>query len=110
VARPRQFFLEDTGGISDIKDPIKGQGLRPPNAASGSVAQRFGGFSHGSSRGSCSCALCDRRTRRGDRREATRTEDKELRGYGDPSLNAEAMALKPAAAKFGLGLYLYHKE
>jgi len=33
----------------------------------------------------------------------------ELRGYGDPSSNAEAMALKRAAAKFGLGLYLYLK-
>jgi hypothetical protein len=33
----------------------------------------------------------------------------ELRGYGDPSSNAEAMALKRAAAKFGLGLYLYQK-
>ncbi len=27
-------------------------------------------------------------------REATRTEDEELKGYGDPSSNAEAMALK----------------
>jgi hypothetical protein len=43
-------------------------------------------------------------------REATRTEDEELRGFGDQSSNAEAMALKRAAAKFGLGLYLYHKE
>jgi hypothetical protein len=34
----------------------------------------------------------------------------ELKGYGDPSSNAEGMALKRAAAKFGLGLYLYHKE
>jgi hypothetical protein len=42
-------------------------------------------------------------------REATGTEDEELRGYGDPSSNAEAMALKRAAAKFGLGLYLYHR-
>jgi hypothetical protein len=33
----------------------------------------------------------------------------ELRGYGDPSSNAEAMALKRAASKFGLGLYLYQK-
>jgi hypothetical protein len=40
-------------------------------------------------------------------REAT--EDEELRGYGDPPSNAEAMALKRAAAKFGLGLYLYSK-
>jgi hypothetical protein len=29
--------------------------------------------------------------------------------YGDPSSKAEAMALKRAAAKFGLGLYLYQK-
>jgi hypothetical protein len=42
-------------------------------------------------------------------REATGTEDEELRGYGDPSSNAEAMALKRAASKFGLGLYLYQK-
>jgi hypothetical protein len=42
-------------------------------------------------------------------REATGTEDEELKGYGDPSSNAEAMALKRAAAKFGLGLYLYQK-
>jgi hypothetical protein len=41
--------------------------------------------------------------------EATSTEDEELKGYGDPSSNAEAMALKRAAAKFGLGLYLYQK-
>ena len=40
-------------------------------------------------------------------REATGTEDEELRGYGDPSSNAEAMALKRAASKFGMGLYLY---
>jgi len=30
--------------------------------------------------------------------------------YGDPSSNAESMALRRAAAKFGLGLYLYSKE
>ncbi len=42
-------------------------------------------------------------------REATGTEDEELKGYGDPSSNAEAMALKRAAAKLGLGLYLYQK-
>jgi hypothetical protein len=42
-------------------------------------------------------------------REATGTEDEELMGYGDPSSNAEAMALKRAAAKFGLALYLYQK-
>lgn len=50
-------------------------------------------------------------------REATGTEllkreDKdgisEL-AYGDPSSNAESMAFRRAAAKFGLGLYLYAK-
>lgn len=30
--------------------------------------------------------------------------------YGDPSSNAESMALRRTAAKFGLGLYLYSKE
>jgi hypothetical protein len=34
-------------------------------------------------------------------REATGTEDEELRGYGHSSSNAETMALKMAAAKFG---------
>lgn len=29
--------------------------------------------------------------------------------YGDPSSNAESMAFRRAAAKFGLGLYLYEK-
>jgi hypothetical protein len=42
-------------------------------------------------------------------REAPGTEDEELKGYGNPSSNAEAIALKRAAAKFGLGLYLYQK-
>ena len=42
-------------------------------------------------------------------REATGTEDEELRGYGDPSSNAEAMALKRVASKFGLALHLYQK-
>jgi hypothetical protein len=42
-------------------------------------------------------------------RKATGSEDEELRGYGDPSPNAEAMALKRVASKFGLGLYLYSK-
>ena len=35
-------------------------------------------------------------------------EDEEVK-YGDPSSNAEAMAFKRAAAKFGLGLHLYDK-
>ncbi len=30
--------------------------------------------------------------------------------YGDPSCNAEAMALKHAASKFGLGLCLYDRK
>jgi hypothetical protein len=33
-----------------------------------------------------------------------------LRGEGDPLSKAEEMALKRAAAKFGLELFLYHKE
>ena len=48
-------------------------------------------------------------------REATGTEllkqqdgESEL-AYGDPSSNAESMAFRRAAAKFGLGLYLYSK-
>lgn len=42
-------------------------------------------------------------------REATGCEEADARGYGDACSNAEAMALKRAAAKFGLGLYLYCK-
>jgi hypothetical protein len=34
-------------------------------------------------------------------------DDAEEKRYGDPTSNAEAMALKRAAAKFGLALYLY---
>jgi hypothetical protein len=37
------------------------------------------------------------------------TEAVEL-AYGDPSSNAESMAFRRAAAKFGLGLYLYEKD
>lgn len=37
------------------------------------------------------------------------TELREL-AYGDPSSNAESMAFRRAAAKFGLGLYLYEKD
>jgi hypothetical protein len=37
------------------------------------------------------------------------TEPKEL-NYGDPSSNAESMAFRRAAARFGLGLYLYDKD
>jgi hypothetical protein len=42
-------------------------------------------------------------------REATGTEPLDNKGYGDPGSNAEAMALKRAASKFGLGLSLYEK-
>jgi hypothetical protein len=40
-------------------------------------------------------------------REATGQEDEDLESYGDSSSNAESMALRRAASKFGLGLYLY---
>lgn len=43
-------------------------------------------------------------------REATGQEDEEVRGYGDSSSNSESMALRRAAAKFGLGLGLYEKK
>ena len=33
----------------------------------------------------------------------------EVKGYGDPTSNAESMALRRAAAKFGLALALYDK-
>jgi hypothetical protein len=42
-------------------------------------------------------------------RQATGCEEVEARGHGDVVSNAEAMALKRAASKFGLGLYLYQK-
>jgi hypothetical protein len=45
--------------------------------------------------------------------DATGTEEEPEEGermYGDPSSNAESMALRRAAAKFGLGLYLYNKD
>jgi hypothetical protein len=42
--------------------------------------------------------------------EATGFETLETVGYGDPASNAESMALRRAAAKLGLGLYLYDKE
>lgn len=37
------------------------------------------------------------------------TEPKEL-AYGDPSSNSESMAFRRAAARFGLGLYLYERD
>ena len=40
-------------------------------------------------------------------REATGQEEEETSSFGDPSSNAESMALRRASAKFGLGLYLY---
>ena len=42
-------------------------------------------------------------------REATGCEEADAKGYGDACSNAEAMALKRAASKFGLGLSLYSK-
>ena len=42
-------------------------------------------------------------------REATGCEPIDTKGYGDAVSNAEAMACKRAASKFGLGLYLYQK-
>lgn len=43
-------------------------------------------------------------------REATGQEEEETSSYGDSSSNAESMALRRAAAKFGLGLYLYDQK
>jgi hypothetical protein len=40
-------------------------------------------------------------------REATGQEDEAVGSWGDSSSNAESMSLRRAAAKFGLGLYLY---
>lgn len=42
-------------------------------------------------------------------REATGQEESEVDGYGDPTSNAEAMALRRCCAKFGLGLHLWEK-
>jgi hypothetical protein len=39
-------------------------------------------------------------------REATGQEESEVEGFGDPTSNAEAMALRRCCAKFGLGLHL----
>lgn len=41
--------------------------------------------------------------------KATGSEETRDISYGDPSSNAESMAFRRAAAKFGLGLYLYQK-
>lgn len=43
-------------------------------------------------------------------REATGCEDEDNDNYGDPFSNSESMALRRAAAKFGLGLHLYAKS
>lgn len=43
-------------------------------------------------------------------REATGNESSDCDGYGDPSSNAEAMALRRCCAKFGLGLSLWEKK
>ncbi|MDQ3321091.1 MAG: DUF1071 domain-containing protein [Acidobacteriota bacterium] len=43
-------------------------------------------------------------------REATGQEDEDLDSYGNSSSNAESMSLRRAAAKFGLGLYLYDQN
>lgn len=43
-------------------------------------------------------------------RQAIGNEDDDMEGYGDPFSNAEAMAFKRAAAKFGVGLDLYRKD
>lgn len=42
-------------------------------------------------------------------RDATGSEQIGVTKYGDPSSNAESMAFRRAASKFGLGLYLYNK-
>jgi hypothetical protein len=42
-------------------------------------------------------------------REATGTESLTTSSYGDASSNAESMAFRRCAARFGLGLYLYDK-
>lgn len=43
-------------------------------------------------------------------REATGQESEDLDAYGDSSSNAESMALRRAASKFGLGLSLYDQN
>ena len=43
-------------------------------------------------------------------RDATGTELLNCGSYGDPSSNAESMALRRCAAKFGLARYLYEKD
>jgi hypothetical protein len=43
-------------------------------------------------------------------REATGQEDENLDSYGDSTSNSESMALRRAAAKFGLGIGLYDQN
>lgn len=43
-------------------------------------------------------------------REATGNEDDVTSSYGDSFSNSESMALRRAAAKFGLGRYLYNEK
>ena len=43
-------------------------------------------------------------------REGTGIEVLDTSSYGDPQSNAESMAFRRAAARFGLGLHLYDKE
>ena len=43
-------------------------------------------------------------------REATGTEEVDCSSYGDPSSNAEAMALRRCCSKFGLGRDLWRKD
>lgn len=43
-------------------------------------------------------------------REAIGNEDDDKEGYGDPFSNSESQALRRAAAKWGLALYLYDKK
>lgn len=40
-------------------------------------------------------------------RDGTGLERLDVSGYGDPQSNAESMAFRRAAARFGLGLHLY---
>jgi len=42
-------------------------------------------------------------------RQATGYENDDKGGFGDPFSNSESMSLRRAAAKFGLGRYLYDK-
>lgn len=43
-------------------------------------------------------------------REATGIESLSCSSFGDPASNAQSMALRRAAAQFGLGLHLYEKS